>query len=132
MKLVDKFTYLRSSISSTENDINTQLAKTWTAINRLLVIWESDLTNKIKQFFFSSSHVDTATWTPTKRIEKKLDGNYARMLRAVLNKSWRQHPIKQQLYGHQPLIMKTIKVRWTRYVGHCWRSKVDLISDILL
>ena len=27
--------------------------------------------------------------------------------------------------------MKTIKVRRTRYVGHCWRSKDELISDIL-
>ena len=34
LKLVDKFTSLESSISSTENDINTQLAKAWTAIHR--------------------------------------------------------------------------------------------------
>ena len=34
LKLVDKFTYLGSSVSSTENDINTQLAKAWTAIDR--------------------------------------------------------------------------------------------------
>ena len=51
LKLVDKFTYLGSSVSSTENDINTRLAKAWTAINRLLVIWKSDLTDKIKHFF---------------------------------------------------------------------------------
>ena len=34
------------------------------------------------------------TWTLTKRLEKKLDGNYTRMLRAILIKSWRQHPHK--------------------------------------
>ena len=62
LKLVDKFSYLESSISSTKNDINTQLAKAWIAINRLLVIWKSDMTNKIKQFFPSSSCVDTAIW----------------------------------------------------------------------
>ena len=38
----------------------------------------------------------------TKRMEKKLDGNDSRMLRAILNKSWRQHPTKQMLYGHLP------------------------------
>ena len=32
------------------------------------------------------------TWTLTKRLKKKLDGNYTKMLRAILNKSWRQHP----------------------------------------
>ena len=62
LKLVDKFTYLGSSISSTENDINMWLTKAWTAIDRLSVIWKSDLTNKIKQFFPSSGHVDIAVW----------------------------------------------------------------------
>ena len=72
------------------------------------------------------------TWTLTKRLEKKLDGNYTRMLRAVLNKSWRQHPTRHQLYGHLLPITKTIQVRRTRHVGHCWRSKDELISDVLL
>ena len=71
-------------------------------------------------------------WTLTKRMEKKLDGNYTRMLRAISNKSWRQHPTKHQLYGHLPPITKTIKVRRTRQAGHCWRSRDELISDVLL
>ena len=29
-------------------------------------------------------------------------------------------------------IMKTIQVRQTRYAGHCWRSRDELISDVLL
>ena len=68
----------------------------------------------------------------TKRLEKKLDGNYTRMLRAILNKSWRQHPTKHQLYGHLPPITKTIQARRTRHAGHCWRSRDELISDVLL
>ena len=72
------------------------------------------------------------TWTLTKQLEKKLDGNYTRMLRAILKKSWRQHPARHQLYGHLPPITKTIQVRRTRYAGHCWRSMDVLISDVLL
>ena len=75
---------------------------------------------------------ECTTWTLTKCMEKKLDGNYTRMLPAILNKSWRQHSTKQQLYGYLPPITKTIKVRRTRLAGHCWRSKEELISDILL
>ena len=71
-------------------------------------------------------------WTLTKRMEKKLDGNYIKMLRAIFNKSWRQHLTKQQLYGHLQPITKTTKVRRTRHVGHCWRSWDKLISDVLL
>ena len=72
------------------------------------------------------------TWRLTKRTEKKLDGNYTRMLRAILKKSWRQHPTKQQQYGHLQLIAKTIHIRRTRHAGYCWRSRDEFISDVLL
>ena len=65
-------------------------------------------------------------------MEKKLDGNYTRILPAILNKSWRQHPTKQQLYGHLPPVTKTIKIRRIRHAEHCWRSRDELVSDVLL
>ena len=137
LKLVDKFTLLGSSVSSIEKDIDTWLTKVWTAIDRLSIIWKSDLTDKMKLSFFQAAVVSIQlygclTWTLTKRLEKKLDGNYTRMLRAILNKSWQQHPTKNQLYGHLPPITKTIQVRQTRHARHCWRSKDKLISDVLL
>ena len=87
LKLVGKFIYIGSSVSSTETDINMRLAKAWTAVNRLSVIWKSDLTDKRKRSFFQAAIVSIllhgcTTWTLSKRMEKKLDGNYARMLRA--------------------------------------------------
>ena len=137
LRLVDKFTYLGSSVSSTENDIDTRLTKAWTAIDRLSIIWKSDLTDEMKHSFFQAAVVSIllygcTTCTLTKRLEKKLDGNYTRMLRAILNKSWRQHPTSRQLYGHLPPITKTIQVRRARHAGHCWRSKDELVSDVLL
>ena len=72
------------------------------------------------------------TWTLTKRREKRLDGNYTRMLRSILNRSWRHYPTKQQLYGHLPPITKTIQIRRTRHAGHCWRIWDELISDVFL
>ena len=137
LKLVDKFTYLGSSVSSTEKDIDTRLTKAWTAIDRLSIIWKSDLTDKMKCSFSQAAVVSIllygcTTWTLTKRLKKKLYGNYTRMLRAILNKSWRHHPTRHQLYGHLPPITKTIQVRRTRHAGHCWRSKDELISDVLL
>ena len=132
LELVDKFTYLGSSVSSTEKDIDTRLTKAWTAIDKLTTIRKSNLTDKMKRCFFQAAVVSIllygcTTWTLTKRLEKKLDGNYA-----ILNKSWRQHPTKHQLYGHLPPITKTIQVRRTRHAGHCWRSRDELISVILL
>ena len=85
LKLIDKFTYLGSSVSLTKTDINTRLAKAWTAIDRLLVIWKSD-------WLYGCT-----MWMLTKRMEEKFDGHNKRMLWAILNKSWRQHPTKQQI-----------------------------------
>ena len=100
LKLVDKFTNLGSSVSSTETDINTWQVKAWTAIDWLSVIWKSNLTDKLKRSFFQAAVVsillyECTTWILTKRMEKKLDGNYTRMLWAILNTSWRQYPTKQ-------------------------------------
>ena len=53
------------------------------------------------------------------------------MLRAILNKSWRQHTTKQQLYGHLPPITKTIQVRRTSHAGQCRRRKDEVIRDVL-
>ena len=137
LKLVDKFTYLGSSVSSTEKDIDTRLTKPWTAIDKLSIIWKSDLTDKIKRSFFQAVVVSIllygcTTWTLTKRLEKKLDDNYTRMLRSILKGSLRQHPTRHQLYGHLPPITKTIQVRRTRHGGRYRRSRGELISDVLL
>ena len=97
LKLVDKSTYIGSSVLSTETDVNTRLAKAWTAIDRLSVRPQSDLTDKMKRSFFQASIVSIllygcTTWTLTKWMEKRLDGNYTRMLRVILNKSWKKFP----------------------------------------
>ena len=94
LKLVDKFTHVGSSFSSIKTDIDTRLAKEWTANNIVSIAWKSDLTDKMKRNFFQAAVVSIllyscTTWMLTKRTEKKLDGNYTRMLRAILNKSWR-------------------------------------------
>ena len=101
------------------------------------IIWKSDQADKMKRSFFQAAVVSIllygcTTWTLTKRLQKKLDGKYTRMLRAILNMSRRQHPTRHQLYGHLPPITKTIQVRRTSHARHCWRSRDELISDVLL
>ena len=122
-------------------DIDTRLTKAWTAIDRLSIIWKSDLTDKMKRSFFQAAVESILLYgctilTLTKRLEKKLDGNYTRMLRAILNKSWRQHHTRHQLYGHLP----PHREKWTRHAGrahkwwtpmdpHIWPSKSGTISS---
>ena len=136
LKLVDKLINLRSSVSSNEKDIDTLQTKAWTANYRLSITWKSDLTDKMKRSFFQAAVVSIllygcTTWTLKNRLEK-LDSNYTRMLWAILNKSWWQHLTRHQVYGHLPSIAKTLQFRRTRHAGHSWRSRDELISDILI
>ena len=85
LKLVDKFSYLGSSVSSTDTDISTRLAKAWADIDRLSVTWKAEFTDKMKHSFFQAAVVSIllygcTKWTLTKQIGKKLDGNYTRMI----------------------------------------------------
>ena len=115
LKLVDKFTYKGSRFSSTEKDIDTRLTKAWITIKRLSIIWKSDITDKMKRSFFEAAVASIllygcTTWTLTKRLEKKLNSNYTRMLRAILNKSWRQHPTRHQFTATCLLSRKLFKL----------------------
>jgi len=83
LKSVEQFTYLGSNISSTESDVNTRIAKAWSATNKLSVIWRSNLPDKLKRQFFQAVVVSVllygcTTWTLTKRLENKLHGSCTR------------------------------------------------------
>ena len=77
---------------------------------------KSDFSDKMKHEVFQAVAVSVVLygctiWTLTKHLKKKLDGNYKKMLHAVLNKSRMQHPTIKQLYVHLPPITQTIQVR---------------------
>ena len=85
IKLVDDFTYLGSSIASTEKDIDIRIAKAWSSLNKLTCIWKSNLSDELKRNFFrmttgSASFYGSITWTFTKKLENKINGSFTRML----------------------------------------------------
>ena len=55
IKSEEKFTYLGRSVSSTEKEIDTRLTKAWTAIDKLSIMWKSDLIDKMKRSFFQAA-----------------------------------------------------------------------------
>ena len=100
LKLVDKFTYQGSSVSSTEKDIDTWLTKAWTAIDKLSIKWKSDLTDKMKRGFFQAAVVSIllygyTTWTLKKtageedrrQLHKNVASNIEQVLEATPHKA---------------------------------------------
>ena len=135
LKLVDKFTYIGSSVSSTEKDIDTRLTKALTAIDKLSIIWKSDLTYKMKQFLPGSGHINTAVWmhyldankTAGEKARWQLHKNVTSNIEQVLAATPHKAPTIRPPASHH----ETIQVRRNRHAGHCWRSRDKLISDVL-
>ena len=69
--LMDMFNYLESNVSSTKNDINTQLAKLWTGIDRISVIWKSELSDTIKRSFIQAVVVSILLYRCTTLAQTK-------------------------------------------------------------
>lgn len=137
VKHVNDFKYLGSYISSTENDVNIRLGKSWAALNKMNNIWKSNLPDQLKRDFFRATVESVlvygaVSWTLTSSLERKIDGAFTRMLRAALNKSWADRLHNSELYGNVPRITTTICHQRMRFAGHCWRSKSELASEVLL
>lgn len=134
---VNNFKYLGSWMGSTEKDIKTRKAAAWRACNSLNSIWNSKLSRAFKLRVFSATVESVLTygceaWTVTPKIAKTLDGCYTRMLRKVLNVSWKQHITNIELYGELPKLTHKIRRRRKRFAGHCLRSKDEPISKLVL
>ena len=100
-------------------------------------IWKSKMNKQLKIQFFRST-VETvllygsSSWTLTKSLTTKLNGPYTRLIRAALNASWRQHMTNKELYGNLPKISETICARRVRFSGHCWRSREEVVHQLIL
>ena len=130
-----QFTCLDNNTYSIESDVNITLAKVWIAI-RLSIIQNPELSDKIKRDFFWAAAVSQLlygcpTWMLTNFMGIRLQRNSLRMLRAVLNTSWKQHSTKLQLFCYLRPTSETVQLKHRGLTGYCWRSKDKLISDIL-
>ena len=120
---MSQFIYLGNNISSIVNGVNIRIDKKWTAIHSLSTIWQSILSDEIKQEFFQLVIISILLYgrtilTVTERLEKKLDKNYTKIF--FSKKSLKQHSTKQLLYNQVSLISITIRIRKLR---HCWGRK---------
>ena len=100
-------------------------------------IWKSKLSERLKRNFFRATvesvlTYGATTWTLTKTLENRLNESYTRMLRATLNKSWKEHLTNEELYKRIPMVTETIRKQHMRFTGHCCRADHELASTVLL
>jgi len=105
LKQVDDFLYLGSWI----NSCNKEIGKAWTALQKMDIIWKSNMSTPLKVAFFKSTIESfllygSSSWTLTQSLIKRIDGAYTKMLRVANG-------------------IVICKEQRTRFSGHCWRSK---------
>ena len=72
------------------------------------------------------------TWTLSARQQQRLDGCYTRLLRRVLNLSWRNHPTLETIYGDLPRVSNLVCKRRVQFAGRCARATDELVSSFVL
>ena len=137
LKCKDDYKYLGSFISSSEKDFNARKGMAWSACNNLHKIWTSKLHVSIKIQLFKTLIVPILlygceTWTLSKRMEKRLDGVYTRLLMRVKNLSWKHHPTTQVIYGDLPPVSSIVRSKRAQFAGHCFRATTEIISSLVL
>ena len=137
VETVDDFKYLGSWINCTTQDIKVRKAMAWKALNEMSAVWRSKLSRDLKIRFFRATVESILLygcecWSLNSSTRKSLDGTYTRMLRAVLNTSWRDRVPNTILYGDLPRITDRIAWRRLGIAGHCYRHKELPASQLVL
>ena len=71
------------------------------------------------------------TWTLSKKLEKRLDGTYTRLLMRAQNPSWKSHPTISEIYDQLPRVSCLVKYRRVQFAGHCFRADGEVISSLI-
>ena len=137
LKCVEDYKYLGSHILNSEKDFNIRKGMAWNACNKMDKLWKSSLSRKIKIRLFRVTIepillYGSETWTLSARQHRRLDGCYTRLLRRVLNLSWKSHPSLNDIYGDLPRISSLVRKRRVQFAGHCARASDELISSFVL
>ena len=137
LKYVVDFKYLGGRMVSSEKDLEIRKALAWSACNKLKTIWKSNLKKGIKKRLFLSTVESVLlygaeTWTINKKMEKRLDGCYTRMLRMAFNVSWKDRMTNEELYDGLPKLSTKIATRRMKLAGHCIRHPEEEASKLVL
>ena len=124
-------------MENTDKDFKVRKALAWSACHKLRKIRTSTLSKMIKIRLFIATVESvllygSETWTITQTMKKKLDGCYTRMLRMILNVSWKQHIHNIQLYGELPPVSTKVQQRRMRLAGRCVRHDDDVANKLVL
>ena len=65
--------------------------------------------------------------------QDRLDGTYTQLLMRVQNISWCvcEHKTKADIYNGIPSVSSMVSRRTASFVGHCYRAKYQIISDVI-
>ena len=136
LKLVDKFTYLGSSVSSTETDINMRLAKhgqlsigLWSYGSQTYLIKWSAVSSK--QWLCWYCYMDAPHRRLLNGCRKSLTGITQECCEQYWTSPRDSTPQSSSYTATFHPSWRLSKLDEPDHTGHCWRSRDELISDVL-
>jgi hypothetical protein len=129
------FKYLGFYIESTEKDIKVRKALAWRALHSLKSVWKSSMNNELKRSLFLATAeaillYGCEAWTLSVKEEASLDGCFTRMLRMVMNVTWRDKVRNEVLYGNLPRVTDKIRERRVRLASDTTRLRQATCSVV--
>ena len=136
LEQVHDFQYLGAWVDQSEKDLKVRKALAWKACNKMRTLWRSNLSTSLKISFFRAAVESillygAEAWTLTETLEARLDGCYTRLLMMVLNKNWRDHPTKEEIYGDLPKVSEVLRARRLSFAAHCARRQNEPVSRLV-
>ena len=89
-------------MKDSQNDFKIRKAKTWSAIHKMKLIWNSKMRTQLKIRTFNATIepillYGNECWTIDAFLWKKIDCSYSRFLIMATNTSWKESLTKAQL-----------------------------------
>ena len=109
----------------------------WRVCHKIKRLWNSTLYNNLKIRIFKVT-IETIllygieTWTIDTKLRRKIDGCYTKLLRMLLNISWRYKISNKILYNGIPLITDVVASRRMRFSGHCLCHNDEIAHNLIL
>ena len=136
LKVVDNFKYLGSWMASSDQDFYIRKAMALRDYHKIKSLSNSTLhINLYIRIFKITIEIiflyGSETWTIDKRLRRKIDIYYTKLLIMVLNVSWRYMISNKILYNGMPLITDVIANRRMRINDHCLRHNNEIVQNLM-
>ena len=134
--IFDNFKYFGSWMNSYLKDFEFRKALSRRACHNIKKLCNSNIAKTLKIIIVKVTKetilfYGSETWTINKSLEKIINACYTKLLRMVLNVSWKDNWSNKKLYNDMPKSTNIIATRRLSIAGHCIRHNEEATHNLI-